>query len=126
MGHRKLRNRRSPEGVGWQGIETKLNSQAGKFTARATGAGELVKLPAQATVPEHLLPPPSPQEGTGESMVKAPKGFQKNKCMCPSQSALSGRMCGTYLKCYLSHHCDCGSGVRECPSDFEHTCMGPY
>ena len=33
MGHRKLRNRRSPEGVDWQGIETKLKLQVGKFTA---------------------------------------------------------------------------------------------
>ena len=127
MEHKKLLDRLSPEGEGWQELQkTKLNLQVGKATGRATGAGELVRLPVQVTIPEHVLLPPSPQEGTSESIVKALKGFQKSKCMCPGQSDLSGQMYGTYLKCCLIHHGDCGSGVRECPSAFEHTCVGPF
>ena len=56
------------------------------------------KGPVQVTIPEHVLLPPSPQEGMSESIVKALKGFQKNKCICPSQSALSGQMYGKLLE----------------------------
>ena len=116
MGHRKLLDRLFSEGEGWQGaIEDQAELIGGKTHQKG---------PVQVTIPEHVLLPPSPQEGMSESIVKALKGFQKNKCICPSQSALSGRMYGTYLKCCLFHHCDCGSGVRECPSAFEHTCVG--
>lgn len=126
MGHRKLRNGLSPGGEGWQETRDQAELIGGKIHRKGHWSRRAGEAPTAGDSPKTCASAPSPQEGMSESTVKALTGFQKNKCVCPSQSALSGQMYGTYLKCYLFHHCDCGSGVRESPSDFEHACMGPY